>query len=236
MSLKIGPDMFALAEQGYLGPDDYAGLPATSEIEQAAIQRLIDYNMRGLLLSPSTASARRTALSAARLTQPSSVIVSTTSPRHWFESAAEFGFSASANPQEQTDCLIISPTILLGQATLAHRRDGVLLIDHQDGYMNSEFDLYAASMAGPAREVRKTVLIYNFASLLAAFHGWSRQCDISLQGALKDLWPEASLEVLRQTPTVVGALKARGFRKCRSADLYFMFNVVTDLLGDKQPQ
>lgn len=233
--VSISDTIRALAAEGLISDDDLARVPALTPLEQKAAQRLLDYGMRGMLLSDSNRSARMACLSALALSNPTPCIIATEATRQWAQTCEEFRLRVSANPNDQPDCLVIEPDALLCQSVLSERRGGVLILDRQHAtHHRTNHDL--SILSGPAREVRRTIIIDSYGGLLSTYHGWSREADVRLQSSLDALWPSDALNILRQTSTIVSALKLRNFRKFRPSSLYFMFNVVTDLLGDRQPQ
>lgn len=235
-SISLTDTIRALAQEGLLDEAAFAGLPPLADLERAAVQRTLDYGLRGMILTDVIASGRRTALAALSLSGIDTCIIATTAQKQWRESCDDYGFSHTSNPNEAARCLIVSPETLMSQAVLSERRHGLLIVDRQNRTDFTQFeDLEFNTAGGPAREVQRTLILHNYGRVLGTYHGWSREADVRLQHDLEELWPMNALQILNQTSTVVSALRTRGFRKPRASNLYFMFNVIADLLGEKQP-
>jgi hypothetical protein len=233
-STEITVEVEALALTGLLRWDTLEGLPSLSDRQQAAIQRLIDYKLRGVLLADSEEDARVVALVAARLQGIRPIVVSTRKPKIWKILADRLGFSIGADPFTDTDLLLVDPLSLMTQDVIRDRRAGMLVIEQSDrsDYVQGSGECDLAVV----REFERTVVVANFGSLTRTFHSWTRQCDVALQSHLEFLWPNEALVILGQTPVTVNDLRRRGFKRYRPADLYFLFNVVPDLLGDRGPR
>lgn len=231
---EITLEIELLAETGLLTPEAFDRLPGLAEAQQTAIQRLIDYNMRGVLLADDEDGARETVLGAARLSGVRPIIVCTRKPKPWRAMAERFDLTLGVDPRESPDLLVVDPATILRQDVIEPRRDGLLIIEHTE---RSDY-VHGAGVGDQAvvKEFAQAVVIANFGSLTRTFHAWTRQCDIALQISLEYLWPSNALAILQHTPAVVNDLKRRGFKKFRPADLYFMFNVVPDLLKDRGPR
>jgi hypothetical protein len=231
---EITLEIERLALTGLIAPDVFAGFPDLSQAQQSTIQQIIDYKLRGVVLADNQDEARYTVLVAAIIQGVRPIIVCTRKPRPWKVLAEHFGLTMGVNPLERPDVLIVEATSVMRQDVVEPRRDGLLIIEHTDrsDYVHGAGDHDQAVV----KEFARTVIIANFGSLTRTFHSWTRQCDIALKISLEYLWPNGALGILDHTPGIVAGLKRRGFKKFRAADLYFMFNVVPDLLGDRGPR
>lgn len=231
---RISAEIESLATDGLLQPDDFAGLPPLSEAQQKAVQRLIDYRLRGALLGDSDDGGRNAILSACRIQGVRPILVCTRRASQWAQSAEQFGLTSGSDPLADTDVLILNASQVLRQDVVRDRRDGLLVVEHTEkaDYVEGAAENHQAI----AREFARIVVLANFGSLTRTFHSWTRQCDLALNVTLTYLWPDEVLKILNQTPVVVNDLKSRGFTKYRPADLYFLFNVIPDLLGDRGPR
>jgi hypothetical protein len=231
---RITVEIEALATRGLLAPEDFAGAPSLTETQQKAVQKLIDYRLRGVLLGDSDDGGRSAILMACRLQGVRPILVCTRRASQWAQSAELFGLTWGSDPLVDTDVLILKASDILRQDVVRDRRNGVLVIEHTDksdfvqGTENNDQAI--------TREFARVIVLANFGSLTRTFHSWTRQCDIALGVALTYLWPGEILKILNQTHARVIDLKSRGFTKYRPADLYFMFNVIPDLLGERGPR
>jgi hypothetical protein len=233
-SAEITLDIAALALEGLLGDEDFASYPTLTSRQRGAVQRLIDYQLRGVLLADDEESARETVLAAALIAGIKPIVVCSRHLRSWRALVNRMGLHGGVDARETPDVLFVDSGTVLRQEVIEPRRNGMLIIEHTE---RSDFVQGAGENDQAAvREFQRTVIIANFGGLTRTFHQWTRQCDIALQISLEYLWPNEALSILAQTPAVVEYLKRSGFRKCRAADLYFMFNVVPELLGARGPR
>lgn len=230
-SVEITEEVRTLAGEGLI---DFTPHPDLNELQQTALQRLIDYELRGVLLCDNEGEARRVLFLAAEIMKVKPIVVCTSYPRLWKVEAEALGLTVDVQPRERPDVLLVERTNLLRQDVVEPRRDGLLILEQQDRSNDYVHGGYGAS--GPAREFARTVVLANFRPMTRIFHSWTRQCDISLQSLLEDLWPASALNILNQNLNRTSHLREHGFTKMRPAELYPLFNVVTDLLGSKAPR
>lgn len=227
--VSLCDEIRALSREGL---EDFAGYPAFTDLQRAATQRLIDCDLRGVLLSDGDNDARPVIFAAAALTGVRPIIICSRNPKAWKQEAESLGLSVGINPVEQPDVLIVDRAGLIRQDVIESRRDGLLVLENYD---RSNDITGSGDVTGPAREFARTVVVANFRPMTRIFHSWTRQCDSVLQLLLTDLWPNEALGVLNQNHGSTTYMRDRGFRKVRPADLYPLFNVVFDLLGDRVP-
>lgn len=241
--IDLDEETRALAAEGLLGDADFASLPSerfTPE-QRAATQALLDVALRGLLLCGSPylgrALARDCVLAAARFSDTWPLIVATNDLHVWTTHAQGWGLKATYDVyDEEADVLVVPAIGLTEQPVLARRRHGALVLDCLQTRFHSMHE-----HAGPAREVAKTLIISDLTHDLSAANGkWNSACDRHVVAALAMLFSSRAADIIEsighQEAGIVSKLRERGFTRLRPADLYPLFNVVSDLLGVGKPQ
>ncbi len=231
---ELTEDIGRLALQDFVTTETWESLPyPTTQVQRRAAQRLLDYGMRGVLLTESDETSRISLLAAIALSGIRPIVVSSNRAHMWVRRGTTFGLRCGTDFDDQTlDLLVVPPEQLVHHRTIDKRRDGLLIVDQDE---TNQFHNEQA-VIGPSREFQRTIVVCNLGFTMTSFHGWSRNCESIVTMTLQLLWPRHVLDILDHTTDRAMALRSRGFKKVRPAELYFLFNVVPDLLGDKSPK
>lgn len=231
---ELSQEIGHLALQDFVTTETWENLPyQTTPVQRRAAQRLLDYGMRGVLLTESDETSRIALLAAITLSGIRQIVVASNRAHMWVRRGTTFGLRCGADPEDQSlDLLVVPPEQLVHQRTIDPRRAGLLIVDQDE---TNQFHNEQA-IIGPSREFQRTIVVCNLGFTMTSFHGWSSNCDAMVSMTLQLLWPRHVLDILDHTTDRAMALRARGFKKVRPAELYFLFNVVADLLGDKSPK
>jgi hypothetical protein len=194
-----------------------------------AVQKLVANGLRGLLLADGIRRGRGVALAAARAEGAFPVIVVTRKAADWKRHLD--GLTASFDPRdERAQVLFVTPDEVVAQTVLARRRGGCLIIDANDSWIDAAF-----LTKGPAREVPRTLMILDIGPTIRAWGGWDEDVHRAVRDSLERLFGAEEVGLLKHSAETAQTLRARGFTRVRPADLYPLFGVVSDLLGDLKP-
>lgn len=236
--LQICPETAALASEGLLTDDELAacGLTITGHRRQA-LQRILDQDLRALVLVDEAQDGMHAALAAAKLTGALPIVIvvgRAHNAQKWERACAAHGWRVGVDAYDRDlDVLIVEPESVISQPVMGYRRGGVLVIDDAE---ERDHLSVLRTLSGPAREFPRTIALYNVGGLLRSSQGWSMLLDYNVRFALETFFSREEIKILDLTPSSAAALRSRGFTKTRPADLYQLFGVVTDLLGAFAPK
>jgi hypothetical protein len=241
---EVAPAIRSLAETGLLQEEDFArlGFNPTKE-EKQAIQQLLDCKHRAVLVSEQAVLARRAILGSAVLDTAFPIVVATWQVGEWALLARRFSLTVTEKAADDTaHMLILSPTDLINHEVINRRRHGLLIMDTHSEGDRFEAQSNGPKHNGPAREFPRTVVICPVGRQLLPQIGWGSRAEQQVAGAVATIFPTAPLncinppEVERGRVGIFESLQERGFVRYRPVDIYFMFNVITDLLKFKMPE
>lgn len=230
----------SLATEALISREQFNALNVSlGPLQRSAIQKILDYDSRAVLLAREYDASRTVALAAAKLTEARPIVIGTSMPSPWVALAMKFGYSVSRNPKEDVDVLVVDPVDLPLKEVVEERRDGLLIVESNTDAIWQP--VWEANYQGPAREFERTIAICNLSVAYQSYGQWTTHCDAAVASATKALFshvPEAliSNQSMEDRRKIFHALKARGYKHFRTRDLYPWFNIVPDLMDSILPK